>query len=197
MSAASARIPTVEHGLSLWIVSDNLRKGAALQRRADRRSPDQSQITEECTNAEMPIGSPASMSATPRPTRSMSRPAVRPISATTPSSWPAAASTEVLEGNARARNVVIEFASMEDASGLLQFAGIHRGPQDPPVGQRWRSSCWSKALSKPRFRATLFVPGQQCCGRSRRARTLSCDAIILDLEDAVGRAPRQRRACRA
>ncbi len=30
MSAASARIPTVENGLSLWVVSDNLRKGAAL-----------------------------------------------------------------------------------------------------------------------------------------------------------------------
>ena len=30
MSAASARDPTVPNGLNLWIVSDNLRKGAAL-----------------------------------------------------------------------------------------------------------------------------------------------------------------------
>ena len=27
---ASARIPTIDNGLNLWIVSDNLRKGAAL-----------------------------------------------------------------------------------------------------------------------------------------------------------------------
>ena len=29
-SAVYARISTVENGLSLWVVSDNLRKGAAL-----------------------------------------------------------------------------------------------------------------------------------------------------------------------
>ena len=30
ISAASAPIPTVDNGLVLWVVSDNLRKGAAL-----------------------------------------------------------------------------------------------------------------------------------------------------------------------
>ena len=29
---------TLENGLSMWIVSDNLRKGAATERRADRRA---------------------------------------------------------------------------------------------------------------------------------------------------------------
>jgi citrate lyase subunit beta / citryl-CoA lyase len=55
------------------------------------------------------------------------------------------------------------------------------------------SSCWLKALNKPRFRATLFVPG----GNPRaieKARTLSCDAVILDLEDAVG--PQAKTAAR-
>ena len=47
------------------------------------------------------------------------------------------------------------------------------------------SSCWSKALSKPRFRSTLFVPGSNLRA-IEKARTLACDAIILDLEDAVG-----------
>ena len=30
--------PTIENGLSMWVVSDNLRKGAATERRADRRA---------------------------------------------------------------------------------------------------------------------------------------------------------------
>ena len=30
MSAASATTQTIDNGLSLWVVSDNLRKGAAL-----------------------------------------------------------------------------------------------------------------------------------------------------------------------
>jgi hypothetical protein len=33
--------PTVENGLALWVVSDNLRKGRRSQRRADRRGADQ------------------------------------------------------------------------------------------------------------------------------------------------------------
>ncbi len=38
--------PTVEHGLSLWIVADNLRKGRGAERGADRRMPDQPQAVE-------------------------------------------------------------------------------------------------------------------------------------------------------
>ena len=56
--------------------------------------------------------------------------------------------TEVLEGKARARNVIIEFASMEDAHGLLQFAGIHRGARHPPDGRARANSSWSKALNR-------------------------------------------------
>lgn len=47
------------------------------------------------------------------------------------------------------------------------------------------SSSWSKALSRPRFRSTLFVPGSNPRA-IEKARTLTCDAVILDLEDAVG-----------
>jgi citrate lyase subunit beta/citryl-CoA lyase len=47
------------------------------------------------------------------------------------------------------------------------------------------NSSWSKALSRPRFRATLFVPGSNVRAMEK-ARALSCDAVILDLEDAVG-----------
>ena len=55
------------------------------------------------------------MCMTRKPTNNMSRPAVRPMSVTMPNSWPVAARCKVLEGAARARNVVIEFSSMDDA----------------------------------------------------------------------------------
>ena len=38
---------TIENGLSLWVVSDNLRKGCGAQYGADRRSPDQSRPSQE------------------------------------------------------------------------------------------------------------------------------------------------------
>ena len=38
--------PTVENGLDLWVVSDNLRKGRGAQRGADRRSARQSRLVE-------------------------------------------------------------------------------------------------------------------------------------------------------
>ncbi len=40
------------------------------------------------------------------------------------------------EGKGRARNVVIEFPSLQAAQGLLLFAGIHRGQGDPPEVRR-------------------------------------------------------------
>jgi citrate lyase subunit beta/citryl-CoA lyase len=42
----------------------------------------------------------------------------------------------------------------------------------------------------PRLRATLFVPGSNARAMEK-ARTLSCDAVILDLEDAVGDGAKQ------
>jgi citrate lyase subunit beta / citryl-CoA lyase len=56
------------------------------------------------------------------------------------------------------------------------------------------NSSWWKALSKPRFRTTLFIPGSNLRA-IEKARTLACDAVILDLEDAVG--PEAKRAARA
>ena len=38
---------TIENGINLWVVSDNLRKGAALEHRADRRMPDQPRTFEK------------------------------------------------------------------------------------------------------------------------------------------------------
>ena len=55
------------------------------------------------------------MCTTPRPIRNMSRPAARPMNATTPNSWRAAARPKCWKAGRAARNVVIEFASMEDA----------------------------------------------------------------------------------
>jgi citrate lyase subunit beta/citryl-CoA lyase len=52
------------------------------------------------------------------------------------------------------------------------------------------SSSWLKALSRPRFRSTLFVPGSNARAMEK-ARALSCDAVILDLEDAVGDGAKQ------
>jgi len=47
------------------------------------------------------------------------------------------------------------------------------------------NSCWSKALSKRRIRTALFVPASNARAMAK-ARELACDAVILDLEDAVG-----------
>jgi citrate lyase subunit beta/citryl-CoA lyase len=59
------------------------------------------------------------------------------------------------------------------------------------------NSCWSKALSRQRIRAALFVPGSNARA-IEKARTLPCDAVILDLEDAVGEAEKsQARAAAA
>ena len=99
--------------------------------------------------------------------------------------------TEVLEGAARARNVVIEFASLGGRACLLPFAGIHRRARIPQTRPARANSFLSKAFKARTHRRSVSCPPPMR-GRWRRRATLPADVVILDLEDAV--APEDKAA---
>ena len=110
--------PQGPHGGERPVAVDRVRQsaqGRGAERRADRRMPGQSQTAEGRLMPKGLLDRAHRCARSRRPTRNMSRPAGPPIERYGAKFLARGGKTEVLEGPARARNVVIEFASMEDA----------------------------------------------------------------------------------
>ena len=96
------------------------------------RRPELTDAREE-KRCQRDTGLPMSMCATPKATRTMSRPRRSPSTSTAPNVLARGGAYEAPEGNGRARNVVIEFPSLRGGAGLLPFARVPGRKSDPPA----------------------------------------------------------------